>query len=361
MNLLPVYQNKEINDGHFIHVLPFCQGHCVSKKCSAYYQSIENREGYHCCPYGLTSYVDLETKTIFTGFRFKQIYSKEKARELPNQENVYNPVLQQPQIEELLSASLCYFKENMLFDEKRAAVECISHEAKKLNAQIKERCDTLIQGNPLFSDEVSNDGNLVEIQTAIRTIYLSSSMIDSRYTMLNYEKNPDVLKTGGIFDCVVYKKFHKIQKIFKNCQKRNVEINMVGESYAKINAYSSFELIPVLIVENAVKYACSYDKNVEIRINDNKAGELSVDVISFSPYCSADEIIHIFEKGFRGKNAKKVSTDGSGIGLYFVKLLCDVHNIEISITSNSGRIVQITGVPYAPFCVHLKFHDVFYS
>lgn len=361
MNLLPVYQDKEIKDGHFIHVLPFCQGHCVSKKCSAYYQSIENLEGYHCCPYGLTSYVDLETKTIFTGFRAKNIYSKEKSKLVQDEIKIYNPVMQQEQINELLSASIDFLKDNQSYEEKRAAVESVSHEAKKLNAQIKERCDILLQGNPYLVEENDNyDSDIAEIQTAIKTIYVSSSMVDSRFTMFNYEKNPEVLKSGGTFECVVYKKFHKIQKIFKNYQKKNISINIIGESYAKINAFSSFELIPVLIVENAVKYACSHDKSVKIQIDDDQQGQLTVVVMSYSPYCSADDISHIFEKGFRGKNAKKVSSDGSGIGLYFVKLLCDIHDIEISITSDSERITQISGIPYAPFCVRLKFHNVFY-
>ena len=140
----------------------------------------------------------------------------------------------------------------------------------------------------------------------------------------------------------------------------NVSISIVGESYAKIKAFPSFELIPVLIVENAVKYACPYDKSVEIKINDDKEGHLTVDVISYSPYCSADDISHIFEKGFRGKNARRMSSDGSGIGLYFVKQLCNIHDIEISATSDSSRITPITDIPYAPFCVHLKFQNVFY-
>lgn len=361
MNLLPIYRDNAIIDGHFIHALPFCNKHCTSSRCASYYRKIENCGGYHCCPYGLSSFVDLETKTIFTGFRAKNIYFKEKSKRLQNDVKIYNPVMLQEQINELLSASKDSLRDTQSFEEKRAAVESVSHEAKKLNAQIKERCDILLQGNPyLVEENDSYDSDIAEIQTAIKTIYASSVIVDSRFTMFNYEKNPEVLKNGDTFECVVYKKFHKIQKIFKNYQKKNITINIIGESYAKINAFPSFELIPVLIVENAVKYAYSHDKSVEIRIDDDKQGQLTVDVISYSPYCSADDISHIFEKGFRGKNAKKVSSDGSGIGLYFVKLLCDIHDIEISITSDSKRITQISDIPYAPFCVHLKFHDVFY-
>lgn len=361
MNLLPVYRNAAIEDGHFIHALSFCIRHCTSKTCAAYYKQIENSSGYHCCPYGLSSFVDLELKTIFTGFRAKNVYSKEKAKALQNDGQIFNPLMQQQQVDELLFASIGFFKEDQSFEEKRAAVESVSHEAKKLNAQIKERCDILLQENPFFEETNDNHNNdIAEIQAAIKTIYVSSAMIDSRFTMLNYEKNPEILKNGRAFDCVVYKKLHKIQKIFKNYQRKNVSISIVGESYAKINAFPSFELIPVILVENAVKYACPYDKSVEIKINDDKEGHLTVDVISYSPYCSADDISHIFEKGFRGKNARRMSSDGSGIGLYFVKQLCNIHDIEISATSDSSRITPITDIPYAPFCVHLKFQNVFY-
>lgn len=66
-----------------------------------------------------------------------------------------------------------------------------------------------------------------------------------------------------------------------------------------------------------------------------------------------------FVKGFRGKEAKKVSSDGSGVGLYFVKLICDLHDVRISVSSNRDRLTTIDGITFAPFQVKLEFHHTY--
>ena len=181
-------------------------------------------------------------------------------------------------------------------------------------------------------------------------------MISSRYSLFNYEKDPEALK-GTLIDCSIYRKFDKIRRIFRNYQKRNIHIHISGSSYKFMRAYRTFELIPLLIIENAVKYAY-YDSEVKILFEDTPSNTLKVSIESYSPYCSKEELEKIFVKGFRGKNAIKTA-DGNGIGLYFVKLLCDIHNITISVNSDSRKITTINGVAYAPFVISLKFDDVF--
>ena len=136
-------------------------------------------------------------------------------------------------------------------------------------------------------------------------------------------------------------------------------ISINSGSYLHILAYPSFEMIPLLLIENAVKYSYGHNDEVSIDFQEEDNNKLIVTISSYSPYCSKEESTQIFEKGFRGKNAKKIS-DGSGIGLYFVKMLCDLHNIEISAESDSSRIAEISGVAYAPFKYTLIFNHTFH-
>lgn len=359
MNLLPIYTQGKIQDGSYIHVVPFCEKNCSSKKCQEYYEKIKNQDGFHCCPYGFSSYVNVNNDRIFTGFREKSSYCKKTNRGICSEIIVYNPVLGKNQIMDLIHSSFDFNNEIKSIQEKQALLNSISHEAKKLNAQIKERCDAVLSKMP--NDESDNEVlDISELQSAFKTIYVSASMVDSRFSLLDYEKNPETLKAGRTFDCNVYKKFHKIQRVFKNYQKKNIYIEISGESYATIDAYPTFELIPLLIIENAIKYA--YGSNDKIKISFiNKNCELDVLVTSYSPYCSSEEIAHIFDKGFRGKHAQRVSSDGSGIGLYFVKLLCDLHGIDISVISESANISEINGIPYSKFIVTLHFPNVKYT
>lgn len=358
MNLLPIYTQNKIQDGSYIHIVPFCEKNCSSEKCREYYAKIKSLDGFHCCPYGFSSYVDVKNNCIFTGFREKSSYSKKTNRSILSEIAVYNPVLCEKQIIDLISSSYSYDNEIKIIQEKQALLNSISHEAKKLNAQIKERCDAVL--SKMSDDESDNDIlDTSELQRSFKTIYVSASMVDSRFSLLDYEKNPETLKSGRTFDCNIYKKFHKMQRVFKNYQKKNIHIEISGESYATIDAYPTFELIPLLIIENAIKY--TYGSNDKIKISFiDKEGELDVLVTSYSPYCSKEEISHIFEKGFRGKHAQRVSSDGSGIGLYFVKQLCVLHGIDISIISESANILEINGIPYSNFIVTLHFPNVKY-
>lgn len=366
MNLVPqISDDGTIIDGLYIKALSFCKASCAIGKCAEFYKSLLEKDiaGFYTCPHGMSCYLSIgdgQTKTVYSCFREKATYNKTKAKTLNKiNENVYNPVLQEDQLLSLIDATNDLYRQECKLIDRTSAVESISHEVKKLNSQIKERSDLILQSYRLIDDDVVLSAeNLQRLQEDIRTIFISSSMIASRFSLYDYEKNPDVLSQGAIFDCNVYKKFDKIKRILKNYQKRGVTVNIKGSSYDYIEAYPSFELIPLLVVENAVKY--SYASNsVEIVFVKTATNSLTITIDSYSPYCSDTEIAHLFQKGFRGKEAKKVSSDGSGIGLYFVKLICDLHNVKISVSSNRDRRTTINGIVYAPFQVKLEFDNTY--
>ena len=93
-------------------------------------------------------------------------------------------------------------------------------------------------------------------------------------------------------------------------------------------------MIPLLIIENAVKYSFP-GQTVKINFKECDS-DLIVTIESKGPYIPEEEISKLYEKGYRGEQAKQVA-DGSGIGLYFVKLICDIHGIDINITSDPKR------------------------
>lgn len=366
MNLIPTMSfDGKLCDGKYIKALPFCKSNHMSKKCADFYKKLfeTGHPGFHTCPYGMSCYLAVSNNCspqVFTCIKEKKSYNKAKAK-TPNQqtESVYNPILQEEQVMDLINVTLSMQTALRALEERESAVESISHEVKKLNSQIKERSDLILQSYRLIDDDAAlSNEDLQKLRTDIRTIFVSSSMIASRYELYDYEKNPDVLSQGRTFHCNIYKKFDKIKRIFQNYLKKGIPINLTGSSYDHIKAYSSFELIPLLIVENAIKY--SYQGNsVDINFLHHSCNCLEITIDSYSPYCSSDEIDHIFDKGFRGKNARKVSSDGNGIGLYFVKLICDLHGVEITASSNSNKITAINNVAYAPFQIKLIFSDTY--
>ena len=360
MSLIPYLDSaKNIVDGTFIKALHFCKENCQKEKCKGFYEGLflNADNGFYKCPYGLSVYLKKinDEKRIFVSFREQNTYVKKNKRFL--KEKVYNPVLEKDQIEALINSSINNDIINKQVSETQNSVDSMLHELRKLNAQIKEHCDSL------FSNYGDKDDlytlppdEYTKLFDRLKTLYVISTMINTRYSLYSYEKNPDILTLSMPININIYKKFDKCRKVLKNYQKRNIFINFSGTAYKMFKAYSSFEMIPFLLLENAVKYSVN-DSEVNV-LFESQISKLIIRIESFSPYCSREELEKITERGFRGKNAQKTN-DGSGIGLYFVKILCDLHNIAISFDSDCNNIKKVDGVAYSIFKVELEFNNVF--
>lgn len=362
MILLPYLDMKnKLHDGSYVKALTFCKKNYDSGKCKAFYTEITSKgNGFYKCPYGLSACVkDIgDEKIIFMSFRAIGTYTRKNKKFL--HEDVYNPILSKEQTEVLIDNSL---KERSLYkeiEEKQVSIDSMFHEIRKLNAQIREHCESLFFNYADKNDvyQLTQD-EYTKLFEKINTLYVISSMISTRYSLYGYERNPIELTQGNPININVYKKFDKCRRVLKNYQRKNIFINFLGQSYKEIKAYPSFEMIPFLLLENAIKYSIADSDNNDIKVNfsSEQNGELTIEIESYGPYCEQTEIEHIIEKGYRGKNAKK-SSDGNGIGLYFIKTLCDIHNIELSFKSDTQKQKDCNGIAYAPFTVSLKIFDM---
>lgn len=356
MKLVPLLNsNGEIEDGSYIRALDFCQRNCNKGRCKIFYDNIKSgplSSGFLTCPYGMSVYVSALDQQIYCSMRERDTYNKKLSKNIADARKPYNPVLPAEQLYCLIQASQVITLGKKKLDEKKAVVDSISHEVKKLNGQIMEHSDLALSLLKPDDDAVPSTENIAKVYEELRSIFLSSSMISSRYTLFDYEKNPDVLK-GTLVEMSIHKTFYKLSKIFRNYRKRNIPIILSGSTFRYIDAYDSFDLIPLLVIENAVKYSY-YNSDVHINFSEPSTSEVDVTIESYSPYCSKDDLARIFEKGFRGKNASRIA-DGNGIGLFFVKIICDIHNIKITAESDNTRITTINSVAYAPFKITLHF------
>src|SRR5262245_2329790 len=77
------------------------------------------------------------------------------------------------------------------------------------------------------------------------------------------------------------------------------------------------------LFENAVKYGHE-DTQVTVKVHGQKStGELLVEVVNKGPGFDHSDRERIFERGFRGENAKNVIASGSGLGLYICREILD--------------------------------------
>ena len=95
------------------------------------------------------------------------------------------------------------------------------------------------------------------------------------------------------------------------------------------------------LFDNAFRY--SPNGNVSITFTkDTKSVKLGI--IDNGIGISKEDMSRLYEKFFRGKNAKELDPDESGIGLYTTKKIIEMHKGKISIESelNKGTTVEVT-------------------
>lgn len=103
-----------------------------------------------------------------------------------------------------------------------------------------------------------------------------------------------------------------------------------------------FPSVIINLVENAVKYSFN-EIAIEISLK-SVTGKPVLDIADQGCGISNQEKEKIFNKFFRSGNEDTRKTKGTGIGLYIVKLVCDLHQFKIKVLDNkpTGSRFQIT-------------------
>ena len=106
-------------------------------------------------------------------------------------------------------------------------------------------------------------------------------------------------------------------------------------SVQKVLVNADEQIISIIfsnLLENALKYS-PLDQPIEIEIKEEK-NKAYVSVSDVGQGIPDSEKQKVFEKFYRIGNEETRSAKGTGLGLYIVKSLCSLHNIQIKITDN---------------------------
>jgi signal transduction histidine kinase len=137
-----------------------------------------------------------------------------------------------------------------------------------------------------------------------------------------------------------------ITDIAPDAHKRNVVIELdnkipTGE-YAAADAVQ-LRLVLQNVMENAVKYTHS-GGSITVSLKDGESAHLSIEVKDTGIGIPADQQAQIFKQFFRARNAMKVETDGSGLGLSLARETLERMGGTITFTSeeNVGTTFVLT-------------------
>lgn len=345
ISAIPVWneQTEVLENGCFSIVPDVCSKQ-KKKTCKKYYEKIKGFKGFHECPAGLSSYNSGEV--IYSGVRISGYYTKNKIKN----SKTFLPAIPPNVILESVANSKSLERE-LLDSEVQAEfdkdlVDFCLHEVRKYNLIIKRSSEEYL---------TSKNTSTLDFEKLMKTVFASSSSITNRLNIYDFESNPKIITASTPFQASAFQKFQKASHCLEiYARDAGVRISpFKGRLHTNIDMFPIFDFVPHVLLENAIKYSPS-SQTIDV-IFEEYPSSFDIKVESIGPSLKNEEIKRIFEKRFRGDNAELVDTSGGGYGLYFAKLICELHNIEISVKVDESNI-RLNNIPYSNFSFVISYN-----
>ena len=176
----------------------------------------------------------------------------------------------------------------------------------------------------------TQDQQLEALTPSELNIVKTVQLLRARIALMPLVANPEAAKFGTKRRVPIYRACHRILYILSPlAAKKNIRLCLTGQSYNEPDCFDSFDTIPLVLIDNAIKYSLP-GQSVDITINDGPGfGQVTVAVSSLSPTISGPERRRIFEKGQRGRSAAQLTPSGVGLGLYLGETVAEAHDTTI--------------------------------
>lgn len=356
----------EVIDGVVQNVPSFCRKQSCTKKCLDFYKGIDGKRGMHKCPYGFAVAVEEigGINVTFTCLDIVGVSDKKMVQKRTNDKD-FIPRITRLHYDEILHKMKEYFtsmseyyshKHQTLLNEdnyqdKIDNLDNTFHELRKLNSRLKAKIEGLIaylDNHPNYNDAI--------LQKNAKDVFAASQLITIRLSTYDLVLNPNSALNYTKISIPIYKKFDKVARLLDyQAQENDLVIKLSGSSFSTFDANDMVELLPYLLLDNAIKYS---KPGRDIEMHFSERGEiLEVTVKSFSLRPKDNEIKLLMERNYRSTNVNG-KTQGQGLGLFIARYICDANGIGIEINVGSRIETDKMDVKYSDFIVTLQFDGI---
>lgn len=212
----------------------------------------------------------------------------------------------------------------------KTALENISHQLKTPLTSILIILDNLID-NP----EMDYQTRVEFLHDLKRESIRIQSLIQSILKLSKFDSN-----TVQFIKQDIYLK-QIVDEAIKNTESladlKNIKINVEGNKKIKLNCDLLWQTEAVTnILKNCIEHS-SKNTKIDIKYNNNSVYSY-ITITDYGEGISKEDISHIFERFYRGKNS---SNESIGIGLSLSKTIIESNNGIISVESNSDKTTFI--------------------
>ena len=218
-------------------------------------------------------------------------------------------------------------KEIDLNEQQKNFILSVSHELKTPIAASKLQIQTLLK------HELNRDKQIELLSNALEETERLNKLVENVLTV-NQLSNKNISIHKEDFNCSELIEL-TVKRYFPNFVKSNaLKLNI--EEPVFLNADKDLiQSVVINLVENAIKYSFN---EVDIIVKLKKENHKTILEISDKGIgISATEKEKIFEKFYRSGKEDTRKTKGTGIGLFLVKSICDLHHASISVLPNQPK------------------------
>lgn len=217
---------------------------------------------------------------------------------------------------------------------QRDFINNMTHEFKTPLASILIASKYLIEQNPIKEDK--------KLFTYTDIIINQSNKLNSHIEkILNISKSeytPLELKKENILIIPIIEE--AISNIKLKYPEASVKIETASNEYLIETDGFHFANLVYNLLDNAVKY-CNEKPEITIKFKDEN-NCLKLEFIDNGIGINSKKISFIFDKFYRVQNEKSNEVNGFGLGLYYVKEICNLQNWKIKAENNTEKGVTIT-------------------
>lgn len=224
-------------------------------------------------------------------------------------------------------------KETELAKQQKNFILSVSHELKTPIAATKLQLQTLLK------HELDRDKQKELLNNALSETERLAKLVEN-VLMAKQIENNNLIANKEEVDLSVFTE-RIINRYFADyLNAGTLKINIEPKLLLNIDT-DLFPSILINLIENAIKY--SYDHvNVEVNLRSQHQKPL-LEVKDQGSGILEEEKQQVFQKFFRSGNENTRKTKGTGIGLFIVKYICDLHQAKVIVSNNipKGTVFQI--------------------
>lgn len=126
-------------------------------------------------------------------------------------------------------------------------------------------------------------------------------------------------------------------------ESKNIQIEGLDEG-GSITVTADRDLVYQAIfnlTDNAIKFTPE-NGVIKITVNEDKQGNVNISVCNDGKGIEPSEMQYIFDRFYKSDKSRSVNKEGTGLGLYIVKTIADIHNGRVTVSSLPDKYTEFT-------------------